>query len=165
MDQELAFKILNKRKLVEAKEGQEMPIVVRTKVTHANTDYRNPKNPKQIGILSFALMTNYHLEKASSLIKENELQLALNCQCTKSVFEGEYFPEKGNYVDVSLDFVELKDEETGEITQALMIVGCQPPTITKTSNPAEKLKMLLSGSKFKEEKDTELFTTSKKTSV
>jgi hypothetical protein len=163
MDQELAFRIINKRKVVEVTEETQLPVVVRAKVTNANKDYRNPKVPSQIGILNFALMTNWHLQQASNYIKEGEYQLALNCQCSRSVFEGDYFPEKGSYADVSLDYVELVDKETGEISQALMIVAVQAPTISKTTNAAEKLKMLLTGTKTVNEDD--IFATKKKMSV
>ena len=167
MDQELAFKIINKRKLVSFSEAEknvtEFPILVRAKVTNANRDYRNEKNPDQIGILSFALMTDYHMNKAVRFIKEGEYQLALNCQCTKSVFKGEFFPEKGTYADVSLDYIVNSDGE-----EILSIVGVQAPVITKTSSAGDKLKALLSGNALfqKEEKEEEnLFNTRKKTSL
>lgn len=172
MNQELAFKIINKRKLVSFSEAErkvtEFPIIVRAKVTNANRDYRNEKSPDQIGILSFALMTDWYMEQAVRFIKEGEYQLALNQQCTKSVYKGDFFPNKGTFVDVSLDFVEVKSKQTGETTQALMVVGVQPPMVTKTSSAGEKLKALLSGNYTKEkeeENDENLFSVPKKTSL
>ena len=145
MDKELFAKIIGKRQVVSVIEGEQLPKIVRAKVTYDNRDYRNPKRPTQIGILNFNIMTDYHINQAHRYIQEGELQLAANCQCTKSVFEGEYFPTKGTYVDVSLDYVEITDNDTGEISQALMVVGVQAPQVSKTESALNKLNSLLKG--------------------
>ena len=69
MDQETAFRILNKRKLVSDNKEVKKPLTVTVKV-NSSVDYTTDKSPDQIGIVSLALMTDYHMDKAVKLIKE-----------------------------------------------------------------------------------------------
>jgi len=158
MDQETAFRILNKRKLVSDNKEVKKPLTVTVKV-NSSVDYTTDKSPDQIGIVSLALMTDYHMDKAVKLIKELEFQEALNCQCSKSIFKGEFFPKKGTYVDAVLDYVEI--EKGGKTEMALMVVGIQPPIQTETTSAGKRLKMMMSGSVVDKQEELFISRTSK----
>ena len=84
------------------------PGTYETSVTHVNTDYRkiHKSGAKQVGIISFAAMTEYHDEAAETLMAQGDYDEAANQKMTLSVFESEdsetNFPVQGQAVEITV---------------------------------------------------------------
>ena len=136
-NKENAIKILSKSKLV--KEPKSLTVRVVSSVEYYNEDIN------QIGIINIDATTEFYLDRAVKLIKEGEYQEAINSRCSKSIFEGDFFPDSRTYATATFDYVQWEDKETGETVTALMVVGIQPLIVSETETASDTFKRLMMG--------------------
>lgn len=110
---EQALSILNSRKVIR-KNGKYQ---VKVTSVHSFEDKY---------IVNVAAMNLYGANKAKELLTSEEYQEACNTNLSFNVFEGQESPLKGEFINIMVDDVKLKDGSTGKL-----IVGWSPIAVSE----------------------------------
>jgi hypothetical protein len=118
VDKNFAARILNSR--IKIKSPGEIKSVMVTSVT--------PYDGKHI--VNFKCMSIDQVKKAQKHFAAGEYQDAVNTNLSTSVLEGQFLPQKGQYVDLTIGLVPNRDK-TGEV---LRVIGMSPISAAETLN-------------------------------
>ena len=115
-------------KFITSKSNITAPGVYRVKVTNVHPYTQMLSNGvQQVAIANFNAKTAYHEQVAATLFAQGDYAQAANQGLSAKVLEGQFYPMKGQMVDIVVEEITTKNGITGLFVQAMSAAPIETP--------------------------------------